>query len=178
MTATIWTALAVVCETFNQCFHLAIYLRLKHHQKVFAGNQIFVKDHELTEQIIRANFLQSIIPLIIQGPYLVTVVLRYLKISVWTSNATLTEYLVFMVLTFISETIPSLAFLLNAVADPLCIICIIKSYRNVWTSIKPNTVPIRFLCFIIAILLNMLFMIVAVSFGVVRLLSQSEQLTL
>lgn len=133
---------SILCILVNQGLHYGIYRKLKQCFKTTVYGSISINDPKFLEmrQVIRANFFQSVIPLISQGPLMLS---SLALIFFYQKQYTIAHDVIYNL-----SNIAFLMYMSNTFFEPLFIILIIGSYRELWKAISPKSKLILVLIFV------------------------------
>lgn len=125
--------LSLISELCCQTLHAIIYWKIRKQIKTDMYEKMSVTDERKIEmrQVIKANFLQSAIPFILQVPFLLQQI-----------HMQLAKALAFI---WFSSIFYDLS-ITNIFIDPLCVLLIIGQYKKAWKDFLPKSKVIR-LCF-------------------------------
>lgn len=112
----------IVCVLVNQMVHISIVFKLRSHLKKQTYGNVSTHDPTFLElrQVVKMNFLQWLIPFLLQCPVVLIVFLQ----NMFSMNS--------CGLFGVFQILARACFLAGAFIDPLCVIMIIGSYRSAW----------------------------------------------
>lgn len=145
----------IFVELFNQSLHIAVFTKLKRHLRRNTFGNMSTNDSKFRElrEAIKANFLQSFIPLALQIPVALFHAVGYFYKP---------DSILGMLLVVITQ-LSAITFHISPLIDPLCIISIISAFRMEWHKMYySKTVIFRHSVIVLMIVLQGIFAICAI----------------
>lgn len=129
-------SISLIFELICQVMHAMIYWRIRKQITSDLYNNLSEDNIRKLEmrQIIKANFLQSLIPLFLQFPFLL--------------NSFKFPFMHELMILYLGKIFFAVSNL-TVYVDPLCVLMIIKRYKQIWVDFLPKSKPIRYVSFIL-----------------------------